>query len=191
MTTPLTTHEATALVRPLADKTYAVDYSWRDIDHCLTSFANDYGLNLSPEFQRGHVWTSEQQAHYIENVMRGVIVPETMVLQFNCPHWNDTDYEGDLPREIQILDGLQRLTAARQYLAGHVRPFGRTIDEFVGTPFDMRQRHLYRFRVVMYDFRTRADLLQHYLDINTGGTPHSADEIHRVRTLLHAHQQAH
>ena len=184
MTTPLTHEEAHALVRPLADKTYAVDYAWRDLKHGLESYATDYGLNLAPDFQRGHVWTELQQAHYIENVMRGVVVPETMVLQFNCPHWNDDDYAGELPREMQILDGLQRLTAALRYMEGKVRPFGRDIDAFKGTDFDTRRRNRFHFRVVVYDFRTRAALLQHYLDINTGGTPHSDAEIERVRQLL-------
>lgn len=185
---PATPHmsatEAHALVRPLADKTYAVDYSWRDLKRALESYETDYGLNLTPDFQRGHVWTERQQAHYIENVMRGVVVPETMVLQFNCPHWNDNDYAGELPREMQILDGLQRLTAVLEYMQGRVRPFGRDIDAFDGTDFDTRQRHRFRFRVVVYDLRTRAALLQHYLDINAGGTPHSEAEIERVKALL-------
>lgn len=38
--------------------------------------------------------------------------------------------------------------------------------------------------MAIHTFTRRADLLQHYLDLNTGGTPHSAEEIARVRGLL-------
>ncbi|EJH4818704.1 hypothetical protein LDZ95_23610 [Pseudomonas aeruginosa] len=39
-------------------------------------------------------------------------------------------------------------------------------------------------KIAIHDFTRRADLLDHYLSINAGGTPHSADEIERVRGLL-------
>lgn len=176
--------EAVALVRPLAKSVYSVDYAWRSLRFGLEAYERDYGLNLDPDFQRGRVWTTEQKVAYIENVMRGVIPPETMVIQFNCPHWEADGYDGELPREMQIVDGLQRLTTVLDYLDGKVQPFGRSIDDFAGTDFDVRQRHVYRFRFVVHAFQTRRQLLQHYLDLNTGGTPHSGDEIQRVRALL-------
>ncbi|MEN1450680.1 hypothetical protein, partial [Pseudomonas aeruginosa] len=39
-------------------------------------------------------------------------------------------------------------------------------------------------KIAIHDFTRRADLLDNYLSINAGGTPHSADEIERVRGLL-------
>lgn len=184
--TALTNDAAHALVRPIASSHYAVDYSWSALAGALESYRKDYGLNLAPDFQRGHVWTAEQQSHYIENVMRGVVPPETMVIQFNAPHWEEHDYAGELPREMQILDGLQRLTAVLGYMEGRVQAFGHTVDAFVGTRFDATRRTVYRFRVAVHAFQTRAELLQHYLDINAGGTPHDPDEIERVRALREA-----
>lgn len=180
----LTNNQADALVRPLAQSSYAVDYPWTSLERTLQNYQQDYGLDLAPDFQRGHVWTPEQQARYIENVYRGVVPPETMVIQFNAPHWDDFDYEGELPREIQIIDGLQRLTAVRQYLAGEVRPFGKHVSDFDGTKYSMKRWNVYRFKFSMHQFKTRANLLQHYLDLNAGGTPHAPDEIARVRSLL-------
>lgn len=185
-TISLDTPALLAMVRPLATAGYAVDYEWRSLEWGLGSYERDYGLNLLPDFQRGHVWTARQQAHFIENVMRGVIPTASLLIQFNCPHWDDSDYAGELPREMQIIDGLQRLTAVREFMAGRVHPFGLPIEAFAGTPFDPRLRTSYRFRVAIHTFTRRADLLQHYLDINTGGTPHSDDEIERVQGLLMA-----
>lgn len=172
------------LVRPLSTAGYGCDYDWRDLETALTRYEKHYGLNLLPDFQRGHVWTQRQQEHFIENMMRGVIPTSNLLIQFNCPHWDLHDYAGDLPREMQILDGLQRLTAVREFMAGRVLAFGLPIEGFEGTSFDARRRTQYRFRFEVHTFTRRADLLQHYLDINAGGTPHGAAELDRVRALL-------
>ena len=173
------------LIRPLATAKWACDYGWDYLEQALAGFEQDYGLNLEPDFQRGHVWTPEQQAHYIENVYRRVIPHEAMLIQFSCPHFENWDYEGDLPREMQIVDGLQRLTAVRKFLAGEVRPFGLSVADLAGSSYDAR-RQLYRLRIAVHTFQTRQDLLQHYLDVNVGGTPHAVSEIDRVRGLLAA-----
>lgn len=176
----------THLVRPLGTAHYGCDHGWRDVEGQLDQYARDYGLNLDPDFQRGHVWTREQQAHFIENVMRRVVSRAMLVIQFNCPYWGDSDYTGDLPREMQIVDGLQRLTAVREYLKGNVRPFGLSIDAFDRSDFDVRRRHYFLLRFEVHTFQTRKALLQHYLDLNVGGTPHAPVEIDRVRGLLAA-----
>lgn len=176
--------EANALVRPLARSVYACDFAWSSLAGTLDEYRDDYGLNLNPDYQRGRVWEPSQKALYIENVFRGVVPPETMVLQWNCPQWEDGTYAGELPREMQIVDGLQRLTTVLDYLKGDVMPFGRGIDDFTGTDFDVRMRVRFRFRFSVHSFSTRQALLQHYLDLNTGGTPHSQKEIQRVHKLL-------
>lgn len=109
-----------------------------------------------------------------------------MVIQFNAPHWEDYEYVGDLPREIQIIDDLQRLTAVLDYIDGKVRPFGKSIAHFKDTHFDLRRRNAFRFRFAVHTFATQRELLQHYLDLNSGGTPHSASEIERVQAMLTA-----
>lgn len=175
----------TRIVRPLSTARWSCDYGWNYLEQALEAFGKDYGLNLLPDFQRGHVWSPEQQAHYVENVYRGVIPPEAMLIQFNCPHFENWDYSGELPREMQIVDGLQRLTAVRKFLAGEVKPFGLSISDFAGSTYDpMRPR--FRLRVAVHTFQSRADLLNHYLDLNAGGTPHSDAEIARVRGLVAA-----
>lgn len=172
-----------SIIHPLRTACYEVDHDWRSIDRALQGYAQDYGgLDLVPDFQRGHVWTPDQQRHFIENALRGVISSSGFLLQFNCPNWENFNYTGDLPRGFQCIDGLQRLTAVREFMAGRVRPFGLTPDDLNCSRYSVRGS-TYRFRLAIHDFTTRADLLQHYLDLNAGGTPHSAAEIERVRAL--------
>lgn len=170
------------IIRPLRTASYEVDYDWAYFEQALKGFCADYGgLDLNPDFQRGHVWTIQQKQHFIENALRGVVSSSGFLVQFNCPNWNDDAYSGDLPRGFQCVDGLQRITAVLEFLKGDVRPFGLTVEDLAGSSFAIKTR--FRFRVAVHDFTLRADLLQHYLDLNAGGTPHSQEEIERVSKL--------
>lgn len=173
--------ELTKLVRPMPGAKYEVDCFMTYVEGTIDTFAKDYGLELIPDFQRGHVWTLEQQERFIESVIRGAVTSAGLLIQFNCPAFAQRA-TGDLPEQMQCVDGLQRLTAIRRFVAGEIKAFGRTSAELKGTPFDPRR---YTFRIAVHDFQTRAELLQYYLDLNAGGTPHSATEIERVR-VLHA-----
>jgi len=44
--------------------------------------------------------------------------------------------------------------------------------------------HDIRFEFRFCSLETREEVLQLYLNINAGGTPHSAEEIERVRAML-------
>lgn len=177
------TADLAKIIRPLRTAQYEVDHEWTYFQRALDGFVRDYGsLELDPDFQRGHVWAPEQQQLFMENVLRGVVSSSGFLVQFNCPNFESDDFVGDLPLGVQCIDGLQRITAVMDFLAGKVRPFGFTMDDLSGSSFSVKGR--YRFRVAIHNFTWRADLLQHYLDLNTGGTPHSAEEIERVRKLL-------
>lgn len=169
----------TKLVRPMPRAKYEVDCFFHFVEKTITTFADDYGLELVPDFQRGHVWSQAQQERFIEAIVRGAVSTAGLLIQFNCPAFSDKA-SGDLVPQMQCVDGLQRLTAIRRYIAGEIKAFGRRVDDLRGTPFDARR---YVFRVAVHDFQTRADVLQYYLDLNAGGTPHSAEEIERVRAL--------
>lgn len=171
------------LIQPLPDPRYQVDVHFNYIEKQLESFAKDYSLNLSPDFQRGHVWTMAQRTAFMEGLMRGTVGSSLRVIQFNAPAWYEDDHGGDLGNEIQIIDGLQRLTTVRMYLAGEVPAFGLTVQDFEGSNYSTRVLGL---KFAVYTYRNRADLLRYYLSINSGGTPHSEAEIARVRTLLDA-----
>jgi len=64
---------------------------------------------------------------------------------------------------------------------GNVKPFGLTAEQLMGTPFSVKKFYV---KIAVHDFTSREQLLTQYLDLNAGGTPHSAEEIERVRGLL-------
>lgn len=172
-----------AIINPLRSTTYTCDTEWRSIQRTFDRYAEDYGMvDLNPDFQRGHVWTEQQQLHYIENALRGIVPAPAFVIQLNCPNWDTDDYIGDLPKGFQCIDGLQRLTAVQKFINGEIKPFGLTIPDLEYSSFSIKS--MYRFRVEVFSFQNKSELLQHYIDINSGGTPHSAEEIERVKNLL-------
>lgn len=85
---------------------------------------------------------------------------------------------------IQCIDGLQRLTALRDFVAGRFKVFnGYTLQDLEGTSFSFRRTGM-AWTLEMFTIATRADLLQFYLDLNTGGVVHASEEIRRVTGLL-------
>lgn len=173
---------ALSIIKPLRTAKWQADFHWFTLEEHISTMGDDYGgLDLNPDFQRGHVWSPSQQVHYIENCLRGIVASSGLLIQFNSPSWNDDGINSDLPPGLQCVDGLQRYTAVTEFVKGNVKPFGFTVQELVGTRFSPKRIHM---KVAIHDFTCREDLLEHYLAINAGGTPHSTEEIERVRMLL-------
>ena len=179
-----------ALIKPLPHSNWEADYSLGDIDRALERFHEGYGLNLEPDFQRGHVWTMKQRSAYIEAMLRRALPSSALLIQWNCPSWmGDKPKNSDLVDEIVIVDGLQRLTTVRMFMRGELTAFGLKFDDFDDTEFMLR-RMTYNIRFAMFTIQTRAELLAFYLAINSGGTPHTPEELARVRALLEKKERA-
>lgn len=154
---------------------YAPNVGWGEIEFKLTTWAErSHGVDLDPDFQRGHVWTEDKQIAYVEYCLRGGTIARELI--FNCPGWQ-TDFRGPM----QLVDGKQRLQAVRRFMAGEIKVFGHFISEYEDAEIVMRVQD-FTFRV--NDLSTRAEVLKLYLELNTGGVVHTAEEISRVQTLL-------
>lgn len=152
---------------------YHITVPWPSIERQLDSWGEDQGVDLCPDFQRGHVWTPEQQTAYVEYQLRMGETART--IWWACTRWGSPQ-----PGPMQLLDGLQRLTAVREFMANRLPAFGRLKNEFQDKmrPF---QYHL-DFNVV--DLPDRAAVLRAYLAFNAGGVVHAKTELERVRALL-------
>lgn len=159
---------------------YSVNTSWRFLESTLSEFAAGYGLDLDPDFQRGHVWTEAQQIRYVEFILRGGKTGRELL--FNKPGWGRTDNTSPLV----LVDGKQRLEAVRRFLRNEITAFGSFLSEYG----DKLNVGAHNFTFTVNDLSSRAEVLQWYLDLNSGGTVHSDDEIARVRALLAAEQPA-
>lgn len=182
------TAELDKVICPLPHSVYHTDVSFRDLTESLGRLERDYGpVDLTPDFQRRHVWALEQKRAFIEAVLRGAVVQELLTLQFNCPHWEEElGPDSDLPPGLQLMDGLQRYTAISEYVAGKLSIFGGyTVKDFEGSSYHVKS-YSWRLRLHVFAFRTKRELLGYYLAINEGGTPHSKVELDRVRSMRDA-----
>lgn len=156
---------------------YAADYPLWSVEKWVREMEEEMHLNLCPDFQRGHVWTETQQRRYIEFLLHGGRTGRDMY--FNCPSWHSLVPDGAY-NEFVCVDGLQRITAIRKFTANKLKAFGSYFNEYTDSPRFVQDS--VRFHV--NDLKTRKEVLNWYLEMNSGGTPHTKAEITRVKNLL-------
>jgi hypothetical protein len=125
------------------------------------------------KFQRGHVWTESQQIAYIEYVLRG-----GKEVWFNYPGWDGPDHIDNA--RMVCVDGLQRITAVNRFNNNEIKAFGRYKSDYYG----VLGVNDYTFDIYVNDIIEERDVIEWYLEMNSGGTPHSAEELDRVRKLI-------
>lgn len=154
---------------------YNLSTSLKYFEMTLQDLLNE-GLILNPDFQRGHVWTEEQQIAYIEYFLKGGLTGRDFY--FNKPSWHikaKTDYD-----DFVCVDGLQRITAVLRFLHDEIPAFGLKYSEFEGHPRDVTTK----FNIYINDLQYKKEVLQWYVEMNSGGTPHTNEEIERVVKMM-------
>lgn len=153
---------------------YRWDVSWSHLEFHIERDLKSGFLDLNPDFQRAHVWTTEQQSSYVEYILRGGTSGKE--LYFNCPGYQLDSMEGP----YVVVDGKQRLEAVRKFMLGKVPAFGQFRTEYSDSPNML----IARFSWNIAELQTRAEVLEWYLNFNAGGTVHTKQELDRVRRLL-------
>ena len=160
------------------------DYGVYEIRSSLSDWENRYGtVELNPDFQRGNVWTKDQQTKFIESLLANSVSSSGLILHFNSPYFGGAEPQNcDLPKGFQCIDGLQRLTAIYEYIDDNIKPYGYP-KSFFESDFDYSIKRMI-FKISIYTYYRKKDLLNHYLAINSGGTPHSVDELNRIKEMI-------
>lgn len=156
-------------IKQLPRSTYRADIPWLGMERFLNEHEN---VVLEPDFQRAHVWNKIKQTKYIEWILSGGNSGKDMY--FNCSSWMSR-----FNTPLILVDGLQRLTAVRLFLANRVKAFGLNYRQFSG---DLPLLNC-NFSVSVATLKTKRDVLEWYLAINSGGVVHKKLEIERVKLL--------
>ena len=158
---------------------YQCNYPLTSLVKYIEEEVETMGLQLNPDFQRGHVWTEEQQIAWLEYHLRGGKSGNTIYL--NNPFWHNvlspkqTDYT-----DYVCVDGLQRITAAQKFIHNKIKVFGSYYDEFEDKIRVLPQTMILNVN----DLKSEKEVSQWYVDMNAGGTPHSSEEIDRVIKMI-------
>ena len=80
---------------------------------------------------------------------------------------------------------MQRTTAFIRFISGE-KVFDQYFDDFCFTKREAGGNPLPEFRVNVYMnyLDNKKEILEWYVDMNVGGTPHTNDEIQRVKKML-------
>lgn len=162
---------------------YSVHVGWGFLREQLENYGKRYEdsslalLEMNPDFQRGHVWTKEQQIAYVEFKIRGGSGADH--IYFNCAGWMG-DYKGP----FVLVDGLQRITAVLAFLDDKIKAFGYYLSEYEDKKMLLRNISDMCFVFNINDLDSYDDVLRWYLEMNEGGTPHTKEELDKVRKLL-------
>lgn len=157
---------------------YRVHQSWKYLLQSLESYQSRYeymaGIDLNPEFQRGHVWTEQQQIDYVEFKLKGGEGSD--ILFFNCIGWMSS-FKGP----FVLVDGKQRLEAVLKFLRNELPVFGGYyLEEFEDSMHSTEPCFIF----CVNDLPNMQLVLLWYLELNSGGTPHTKEELDKVRNML-------
>lgn len=154
--------------------TYCVDVSLSYLPQFYSEMILENHLNVCPEFQRGYVWTTEQKIRYVEFFLRGGYSGRDIYC--NCPGWKS----GGIKSHV-LVDGKQRLDALFGFLNSEFPVFGGSFNK----DFEDRPNRLHcGLRWHINDLKTYDEVLKWYVDLNSGGTVHSPNEISHVQGLI-------
>lgn len=160
------------------------------LDHLVATIEHyvAMGLDLNPDFQRGHVWAADQKVKWIEFLLKGGKSYSDIIL--NHPGWMK-HYKGP----FVVVDGKQRLAATLEFLNDGFAVFAGLHGKAEGwkaSEFDQATC----FRQVSFGFavnnlQKREDVLRWYLELNEGAIAHTYEELVRVKKLLAAETHKH
>ena len=150
-------------------------YSLDSFVETIAKWEREDGLEMNPRFQRGHVWTEEQQIRFVEFVLRGGNTGK--VIYLNHPGWMSSFIAGKAG--FVCVDGLQRTTAIQRFVNNEIPAFGTYHNDFEGST---RLQH--EMRINVNNLQTEKEVLTWYLEMNEGGTPHTESELQKVRNML-------
>lgn len=161
---------------------YSINVNWKYLEQQLEDWDDrkcqgSLGLNLDPDFQRGHVWTEDKQIAYVEFCLKGGQSSRTLL--FNHPNWL-----GSYAGEMTLIDGKQRLEAVLRFLHNRLPVFnGNHLLDFDDPKKLLRSLDTH-FIMSVNNLKTRKEVLQWYLQLNDGGVVHTTEELDKVREML-------
>ncbi|MDD5650853.1 MAG: DUF262 domain-containing protein [Candidatus Nanoarchaeia archaeon] len=148
---------------------YKVNIRWIDFKE---HYIEDNKLNINPDYQREHVWTTKQRIKYIEYILKGGQSGKDIYA--NHPNWMGS-FKGD----FSLVDGKQRVTTVLMFLDNEFPIFENVYCRDINRlPNDAE------FIFHVNNLKTKKEEMQWYIDMNNGGTAHTDEEIEKVKKMI-------
>lgn len=139
------------------------------LDYLRSELFDHHRTDMSPAYQRGSVWTQEQQELFMGHLLQGgEVLP--IILQRRPDH-----------RETEVLDGKQRLEACLAWLDGRIAAVIDGGERVMITDLAMGDkkpmglaRVTLRLRYINLSFEERK---RFYVRLNSAGAPHTREQL--------------
>lgn len=145
---------------------YMVNVPWQELPHHIQHLKENRRLELTPPFQRCHVWTDEDKKAYLEYGLKGGLSGRDVYL--NARHWGTGE-----AHPLVLVDGLQRITAVLEFVEDKFPVFGYLFSEYE----DKLGFNGPCFNWHVNDLPTMQMVIDWYVELNTSGRPHTKAEI--------------
>lgn len=147
---------------------YHVNMPWSGLEKWLKEEDEYFNLDMNPVYQRGYVWTEQQQISYIEYRLRGGFSGKDIF--WNCKTWMGSTKKGD---RLELVDGKQRIKAVLDFMDNKIKVFGNYYRDFEDKLHLIG--HDFIFHVNNLD--TQMQVVEWYLGMNTGGSIHTEKDL--------------
>jgi uncharacterized protein with ParB-like and HNH nuclease domain len=132
---------------------------------CLEMCKEEYNLDLDPPFQRGYVWTVDQQRAFVEYILQGGTSGRSFYFNDYFKATNENKYV--------VVDGKQRITAVSDFIDGKFEVFdGYTWEDIKD---EVKTSNLY-FEVHVAKLSEK-EVVKWYLSMNKGGSVHTQEDL--------------
>lgn len=163
---------------------YTVSHSIRTMVIKIEEMIQVDGLDINPDFQRGHVWSESQQIAWIEHYLSGG--KSGLTIYINHPGWMK-NWEG----QAVLVDGKQRIEAMRRFIADEFRVFagkpiynGSISNEGYLYSEIGNVNAVHDLTLAVNNLPTKNDVIRWYVGMNSGGSVHTKEEIDRALALM-------
>lgn len=139
-----------------------------------------FGCDMNPDYQRGNVWTKEQEEKLIDSIFKQINIGSFI---FAEREWNNgCDVIGDM---YEIVDGKQRLTAILHFIEGKIKYNGMYYHEMHNY-----NRSFFEDTQIMVgeiSFRNgynKKEVLENFIRLNECGSTMNNDIIKNAKELM-------
>lgn len=145
----------------------------------LYSKKYSFGLNLDPYYQRGLVWTQEQNLALIDSIFKEVEIGRFLFI--------DLDWQGVGKHSYEVVDGKQRLSAIFDYIENKFSYKGLYYKDLC--KIDVRRfNSLSIVWGTLHSSTTKDELLEVFVRLNTHGVAMDKNHLEKVKRLIDAKQ---
>lgn len=154
-----------------------LSYSHRSLEDIFGKVYT-FGLNLSPDYQREHVWDLDDKVKLIDSIFNNIDIGKFVYVHLE---WEDHELYG-----YEILDGKQRVTAIVEFFEDRFQYKGKYFSDLC----DRDQSHFEDYGISYAEIRhvTLEQKLQYFLKLNTGGRIMDKSHLEKVQEMLNKEQ---